>query len=185
MRDLNGSGRSDHAVCFMKFTPEEIAAAPSFELALESPVRSVNRHEQIVLAFHVQQVKHRALFTAMDATVAELKRRARTLSVLTQRWALPTCGDGRMSRKPGVWPKPQSMSNNVWTRWHAHTGNFVTFLAADWAARVTQCEVQCGSPGHDAELLAQSYHEAFEECPRPILQNCRHHETQNLSHHRH
>ena len=22
-------------------------------------------------------------------------------------------------------------------------------------------------------------------CPRPILQNCRHHETQNLSHHRH
>ena len=159
---LNGSGRSNLAVCFVKFTPEKITAAPSFEFALESPVGSVNRHEQIVLAFRVRQVKHRAPFTAMDATVEELKKRART-SVFTQRWALPTCGNGRMSRKPGVWPKPQSMSNNVWTRWHAHTGNFVTFLAADWAALVTQCELQCGSPGHDAKLLAQSNHEAFEE----------------------
>ena len=63
----------DDVLIFVKITDEEVAKAPLLEPALESLIRRVDLHEDVILAFRVHQSKDRGLCRAMDATAKELK----------------------------------------------------------------------------------------------------------------
>ena len=51
---------------FIEFTPEEMANAPPLEPGLEGLMRSQNLHEEVIMAFRVNEVLSRSVFVALD-----------------------------------------------------------------------------------------------------------------------
>ena len=152
-------------VSTVKFTAQEIASAPNLEPALEGLLRSNEVHEDIIIAFRVQQIKTRALFTALDSTEEGFK------STCKEAFGVNT------EEKGGGFPHKREWAklNTAWAQAkitgeaiervnatkRAH-GEPVAFLTADWTSLIREFKVQRGKL-EDEELPAQSYYEAFEE----------------------
>ena len=143
----------------VKFTALEIANAPDLEPALEGLLRSNEVHEDIITAFRVQQIKTRALITALDSTEEGFK------STCKEAFGVDTEENGGGCPHKREWAK----LNTAWAQakitgeaierinaTKRAIGEPVAFLSADWTSLI-----------RDGELPAQSYYEAFEEILPP------------------
>ena len=81
---------------FIEFTPEEMANAPPLEPGLEGLLRSQNLHEEVIMAFRVNEVLSRSVFVALDTTIEGLSKTAETFGIKT---LLP-----ESSSTSGKWP---------------------------------------------------------------------------------
>ena len=101
---------------FMMLTDQEVARALVLELAFESLLRSVNFHDNFILAFRVQQIIDRELLRWMPPQ--ETRKDAPSIDPTTSR-------RGQRSTQLGVRPRSQSKSYSVWTQCYAHTENLL------------------------------------------------------------
>ena len=70
----------------LELSSAQRADAPPLEPSLEALLREVNCHEEVIMAFRVQEIVDRGLFVAVDA----FARQHRRPSGLTRRKGLPT-----------------------------------------------------------------------------------------------
>ena len=147
---------------FIEFTPEEMANAPPLEPGLEGLLRSQNLHEEVIMAFRVNEVLSRSVFVALDTTIEGLSKTAETFGINVASGEF--VHKREMAKLISAWQQgkvDQDTKQKVDAVCKAH-GEPVAMLPEEYESLLVSFAKIHGK-FHDAKLPAQSYFEAFQD----------------------
>ena len=67
---------SPSSLSFLEMSESQRLSAPPLEPSLEALLREVNCHEEVLMAFRVQEIVDRGLFVALDSTEDGIRKTA-------------------------------------------------------------------------------------------------------------
>ena len=151
-------------VTMATFTPEDLAAAPELEPALESLLRSLKVHDSVIAAMRTNEILDRAIFSDLAQDEAKMRKCAAAFGI-DQSDDADFPHQREMAKLLGAWRTARTQNDvklNVDAAAKAH-GEPVAMLAMDWNSLMVQFIAKYGTDLCEEDLPAQTYFEEFEE----------------------
>ena len=146
------------------FTPEDLAAAPELEPALESLLRSLEVHDSVIEAMRINEILDRAIFSDLAQDEGKMRKCAAAFGI-DQSDDADFPHQREMAKLLGAWRTARTQNEvklNVDAAAKAH-GEPIAILAMDWNSLMVQFKAKYGTELCEEDLPAQTYFEEFEE----------------------
>ena len=139
------------------------ADAPPLEPSLEALLREVNCHEEVIMAFRVQEIVDRGLFVALDSSEEGIRKTAQEAFGIDPEKGF--AHKRELAKVVKAWSTAR-VQNEAKTKVDATArahGEAVSMLNSDWTSLMRKFRDQYGKHLKEEDLPAQSYYEQFEE----------------------